>query len=92
MLICTRCNTTKLGNRVTYTRCECGGQYAVIRDGCENSDFESDGPKELFFGDDTNKKFPRQTVTLSPNRKVMRKTESHGQEGVSYGESNLLEM
>jgi len=92
MLICTRCNTTKLGNKATYSRCECGGQYAVIRDGSENNEFESDGPKELFFGDDTNKRFPRQKGTLSPNRKVMRKPESLGQEGVAYGKSNVLEM
>lgn len=91
MLICTRCNTTKLGNKVTYSRCECGGQYALIRDGSENSDFDSDGPKELFFGDDINKRFPRRTV-LSPNRKEMRKAEGLGQEGVAYGKSNVLEM
>jgi len=92
MLICTRCNTTQLGKRSTYSRCECGGQYAVIRDGGDNSDFESDCPKELFFGDDINKRFPRRTLVLSPNRKVMRKPESLGQEGVAYGESNVLEM
>ena len=92
MLICTRCNTTKFGNKATYSRCECGGQYAVIRNVGDDSDFESDGPKELFFGDDINKRFPRRTVALSPNRKVMRKPESLGQEGVAYGKSNVLEM
>lgn len=93
MLICSRCNTTKHGSRATYSRCECGGQYAVIRDRGENSDFESGDPKELFFGDNTvNKRFPRRAVNLSPNRKAMRSQEGLGQEGVAYGESNVLEL
>ena len=89
MLICTRCNTTRSGNRATYSRCECGGQFAVIRDGRDNGDFNSDGPKELIFGDDINKRFSKRASTLSPNRKVK---EGFTEEGADYGESNVLEM
>ena len=90
MLICTRCNTTRSGNSVTHKRCDCGGQYAVIRDKGTNTDFEADGPKELVFGDD--KKHPRATGSFLRNRKAFRSTERLTEEGVGYGESDLLEM
>jgi len=83
MLLCPRCNSIRSGNRTTYFRCECGGPFTVIPDSNERFYFDSDGPKELFFGDDINKKSPRRVVPLSPNRKVMRKAERPGQEGVS---------
>lgn len=92
MLICTRCNTSKIGNRPTNARCECGGQYAVIRDGRGSDEFESDGPKELFFGDNYNSRFPKQRVTLSHNRKAVNRGEGIRPEGVDYGKSNVLEM
>lgn len=81
MLICTRCNTTRPGNSAAYKRCECGGQYAVVRDGGEN-DYESDVPRELDLGNNGNEQFASIRAARSPNRKAPRSIVSPAEEGM----------
>ena len=85
MLICTRCNITRAGNRPTYARCECGGQYAVVRDGGKVNS-ESEDSQELVLGGDKQRGF--QKYKFSHNRKSKEAVE----EGAYYGKSNVLEM